>query len=306
VTAEPSALVRFGTTVKDLAGRWTAYTAFGSFALYLLGYLALRFHLTALGVGTDLSVLDERYLFTGARFVVYLAAAVPSAMVLLALAGAVAFLLARALPRRVRAIGRDGLERLRASPGALATIGIVLSLALIQLCMRECFFLTDVLLDPGRFRGQSRILAALVDQPWSLPVFFAVLVACAAIVAALAVMAADAAGPEARLSPARATLGIVLAIQLLLLPVNFGYLVVDKSLPRVTAINAEPLGAGEMAWLVWEGKDGMTYLVCRPAQGRTLVTLPRQKVERVEIKAYDPWTRLPGCDAPAGDGRAAP
>ena len=57
-----------GDKVKGLAGTWTAYTALGSFTVYLLGYLTLRFHLTALGVGTDLAVLDERYLFAGAKF----------------------------------------------------------------------------------------------------------------------------------------------------------------------------------------------------------------------------------------------
>ena len=58
------------TTLKALAGSWASYSALGSFALYVAGYLALRFHLTALGVGTDLAVLDERYVFTGARFVI--------------------------------------------------------------------------------------------------------------------------------------------------------------------------------------------------------------------------------------------
>jgi len=58
--------------VKTLAGYWTKYSVIASFVLYLVGYLALRFHLTAIGIGTDLAVLDERYLFTGARFFLYL------------------------------------------------------------------------------------------------------------------------------------------------------------------------------------------------------------------------------------------
>jgi len=60
---------------KTFAVDWTAYAALGSVVLYLLGYLALRFHLTVLGIGTDLSVLDERYLFAGAKFLVYLVSA---------------------------------------------------------------------------------------------------------------------------------------------------------------------------------------------------------------------------------------
>ena len=66
-----------GDKIKGLAAAWTAYTALGSFTLYLLGYLTLRFHLTALGISTDLAVLDERYLFAGAKFLVYLVSSKP-------------------------------------------------------------------------------------------------------------------------------------------------------------------------------------------------------------------------------------
>ena len=68
--------------VKALGGDWGKYTLVGSFLLYVVGYLTLRFHLTAIGIGTDLAVLDERYLFTGARFLVYLVSAVPSIVLL--------------------------------------------------------------------------------------------------------------------------------------------------------------------------------------------------------------------------------
>src|SRR6478672_5180372 len=74
--------------VHGLLGSWASISALGSFVLYLFGYLALRFHLTTLGIGTDLAVLDERYLFTGAKFLVYLAATIPI-IVLLALVLAV-------------------------------------------------------------------------------------------------------------------------------------------------------------------------------------------------------------------------
>jgi hypothetical protein len=71
-------LTELNERIKALGGDWTKYTVVGSFLLYMVGYLAVRFHLTAIGIGTDLAVLDERYLFTGARFLVYLVAAVPN------------------------------------------------------------------------------------------------------------------------------------------------------------------------------------------------------------------------------------
>jgi hypothetical protein len=49
--------------------------------------LRLRFNLTAIGLDTEIPVLDERHLFTGASLVVYVAAAVPG-IVLIALQSA--------------------------------------------------------------------------------------------------------------------------------------------------------------------------------------------------------------------------
>ena len=72
-----------GASVSALGGNWTKYSVVGSFVLYLFGYLAVRFHLTAIGIGTDLAVLDERYLFAGARFFVYLVSSVPSILLIL-------------------------------------------------------------------------------------------------------------------------------------------------------------------------------------------------------------------------------
>jgi hypothetical protein len=46
---------------------------------------------------------------------------------------------------------------------------------------------------------------------------------------------------------------------------------------------------GQQAWLVWEGKDGVTYFQ-RKNEGnvRSLITLPRVDVKQTEITGYDP------------------
>ena len=67
----------------ELAGSWAVISALGSFVLYLAGYLSLRFHLTVLGIGTDLNVFDERYLFSGAKFLIYLTTTLPICVLLL-------------------------------------------------------------------------------------------------------------------------------------------------------------------------------------------------------------------------------
>jgi hypothetical protein len=78
-------------------------------------------------------------------------------------------------------------------------------------------------------------------------------------------------------------------VQLLLLPVNYGTLVVDQSLPRLAGIGEIPGQAGDDTWLVWEGKEGLTYLIQRAApRQRSLLTLPRGEITRIEIVGFDP------------------
>jgi hypothetical protein len=86
-------------------------------------------------------------------------------------------------------------------------------------------------------------------------------------------------------------LAFLVAVQVLLLPINYGTLIADKILPKVASLDGvAPLRAGEEAWLVWEGTLGMTYLVTRRAGDgppRSLITLNRSDVKRMEIVGYD-------------------
>ena len=84
-------------------------------------------------------------------------------------------------------------------------------------------------------------------------------------------------------------LGWLIVIQFLFLPVTYGVLIVDKTLPRVADLGGvETLKDGQQAWLVWEGKEGVTWLV-RNADGsaRQLVTLPLKDVKKTRILGYD-------------------
>lgn len=297
-------LVQWGATLKELASRWTAYTAFGTFVLYLLGYLALRFHLTALGVGTDLSVLDERYLFTGARFLVYSLSSIPIALVLVALPAALGYAAYRVLPAATRRALAAAGRRFLASPRALTSAGVVLSVVLVQLVMRRSFELSNVLL-AARVPREPELLAALLDRPQLMPSFFSALLAGVVAVATLLIAAVRAAGPERRLTVGRGLLVVMLMIQVLLLPVNYGVLIVDKWLPQVAAMGKEPLPEGGAAWLVWEGKDGVTYLLRRTGNRRALVTVPRQDSTRIEIRGYDSWISVLAPAPPTEEAHAA-
>jgi hypothetical protein len=274
-------LQELGDRVKALGADWTKYSVVGSFALYVVGYLALRFHLTALGVGTDLAVLDERYLFTGARFVVYVVSLAPGILLIGLVAWLVAWIVGLAVPAGVRSRMHVPMAR----PRTLTLFGIVFAVAAIQFVMRQCFFFTDLLLAPGLPPAPSW-LATLLIHDELMPLYFSGLVVLAAVPLAILAATRDA-GPLNGVW-ARRLLVFLAVVTVLLLPINYGILVVDKTMPRVTMVGDTPLADGDNAWLVWEGKEGVTYLVqAGPTRRRSLVTVQRAKVTRTEIVGTD-------------------
>lgn len=280
--------------LKELSGHGAAYAIVGSFLLYLLGYLVLRFHLTALGIGTDLAVLDERYLFAGANFLIYLCAMTPSLMLLVLLPAGVLYGVYRGLPAGWRAKIRISLgkavERV-AQPAWLLLGGIVFSVFMIQFVMRDCFELSNLLLRPD-FPVDSRLGDWLRrEDEGRIALFFLGLVGGCALSGLILLTLRQRAPAGDFLVLCHYLLFFLAAVQVLLLPVNYGYLVYDKSLPRVASLDGStPLVPGMEAWLVWEGKQGMTYLLRntqnKPAT-KSLVTLSRDQVKRIEITAHD-------------------
>lgn len=289
-----------GEKLKTLATGWTSYAALGSFLLYLLGYLTLRFHLTALGVGTDLAVLDERYLFAGAKFVVYLVSAVPIVVLVVLIVFGILYVPFRLMPESVRVRMRARWTQIRTHPFRLTVAGIVVSVLVIQVVMRQCFFYSNLLLAP-RLPADPGWLAHLMRNDGLMSLFFTGLVAATVIPAAVAFGLSGGPDEGQSLKLLRALLIFLVAVQALLLPVNYGVLIADKSLARVSQVGAEPVGEGRQAWLVWEGKDGVTYLV-RKTEGntRSLLTVPRADATKIEITGYD---RIVPVLVPLDEGR---
>lgn len=296
--------------LTELAGGWASYSALGSFLFYVLGYFSVRFHLTTLGIGTDLAVLDERYLFTGAKFLIYLASAFPI-VVLLALALAVVLALPvcliwwlyRFIANRSNRVAAAGASLFRlfgwiARPHQLALLGVVISVLLIQFVMRQCYFFSNLLLAPSLPRTTLNLEALLLDEDGGLQsLYFSGLLVGVTITAGLLYSAGTRIGKGFVARLLVSLLALLVGIQILLLPVNYGVFIMDKEIPKVTAIGEEtPLQSGDEAWLVWEGSQGMTYLVqtnvllegTQQAQKkRSLVTLPRKDLKKLEIVRYD-------------------
>jgi len=277
--------------LKNLGGSWASYATLGSFALYVVGYLALRFHLTALGVGTDLTALDERYVFTGAKFLVYLCSAIPIVLMVAAPVAAVGWLFTRAIPAGTRK--RIGHWMWR--PARLASAGVALSVLMIQLVMRQCFVFSNLLLADGLPPPVWLQKLLLSENEAARSLYFSGLAAGIVVTLCLLLAASSRAEQTPRSRFLTALLAALVVIQFLLLPVNYGVMIIDKTLPKVADLGGiEQLKEGQEAWLVWEGKDGATYLVRDAGQNgaaRRLITLPQKDVKKTQIVRYDPILR---------------
>jgi len=279
----PDLLQKLNDGIKSVGGDWSKYTVVGSFLLYVVGYLALRFHLTAIGIGTDLAVLDERYLFTGARFLVYLVSSVPN-LVLAALPLALlAWIVHRLLPEGARASACAWLRQ----PGRLTFFGVLFAVLMIQFVMRQCFLLSDLLLARSLPAEPAWLVDLMLDGRF-MPLYFSGLVAACAVPIAILWVLRDAPVNGSGDALGRALLAFLAAVQVLLLPVNYGVLIADKTLARVAWLGDKAVAEGQEAWLVWEGKEGVTFLVRDAAlKRRSLLTLHRSKVDRIEIVGFD-------------------
>jgi hypothetical protein len=284
--------------LKALAGNWPGWVALGSFALYLMGYLSLRFHLTALGIGTDLDVIDERYVFAGANFLVYFFSIAPIPIFLTLTLITIFWLPYRLLPKRLRGRIKQApigiSKRLGpwwSNPNRLALAGIVLSVILIQFVMRQCFLLSNLLLAPY-LSGPCWLLELLLDEGGGLQALYFSALEAGIALAAVCFFSTRRQANQTRLSQfLTVVLGSLIAIQFLFLPINYGILIGNKTLPRVTDLGGQAeLKSGQEAWLVWEGTAGVTYLVRTKDQAgeqRSLITYPKKDVKRTEIIAYD-------------------
>jgi hypothetical protein len=252
--------------LKGIGTSWTSYTAMGSFALYFLGYLVLRFQLSTWGVATDLSILDERYFFAGARFLVYLVSTVVNVLLL----ASPPLLLWWLLSRWARFSQWWGSRN-------HALIGVVFSVLFIQLVERKCFRFMNSLLVQRQLEGDGWLKAVLLDSSSNYESqFFAVLVAGVAMTGWLLFQSRSR---EIRKPVLEPLLVILLAVEFLLLPVNYGVIISTRQLPKVTNF------APAEAWLVWEGKDKTTFLVAD--KDRKLVAIPNAEVKKLEITGVD-------------------
>jgi hypothetical protein len=276
----------FTEKLGSLAGKWTAFAALGSFLLYLLGYLTLRFQLSTYGVALSLDIFDEKYLFAGCRFVVYLVTAVPNILIILLVMAAIGYWPYKfVLASRKDRITRWG-SSWSAAPLHLPLLGVVFAVALIQFVLRRCFAFGNLLLRKQLPDDWSS--SVLLTSDGQLALYFSGMVAGTLLTGAILLYVLHRG--TATTAASRFWMGVLVflfAVEFLLLPVNYGVLISTQQLPRVAELSAnDKPPEGQLAWLLWDSKDAITYLVRDAQDQRMIVTMPR-KDARVRVVAYD-------------------
>jgi hypothetical protein len=269
----------------NIAGKWTVYSAAGTFFLYLFGYLALRFQLSAYGVATNLDAFDEKYLFAGCRFLVFLSMTLPSILMILAIVLLPLYCGYRIAPASLRLRLNAWASHWFSRPYMLRLVGCLMALLLIQFVLRQCVLLSNVLL---RERLPDYWIASvlLAGDNGQLLYFMGLVLGTGLSVVVLGYALRVAPPPGVLSTFLTALLVFLVVLEFLLLPVNYGILVGSTWLPRVSQIeNPAKLASGTSAWLVWESKEALTYLVCEN-NSRTLISIPK-KENRVSIVGYD-------------------
>jgi|HubBroStandDraft_1064217.scaffolds.fasta_scaffold10602_2 hypothetical protein len=273
-------------SMGNFVGKWTAYAAFGSSMLYLIGYLTLRFQLSTYGLATDLDLFDEKYLFAGCRFLVYLVSSVPNILIVVLLLTAVGYLPYRLMPSAVRERVARWFADWCAKPSRLSLVGIVLTVVFIQFVMRRCFAFGNLLLQ--KQLPDEWISSVLLTSDAKLTLYFSALVAGTLLTAFIAwqtVTIVDSTSASGRFLVA--VLVFLVSVEFLLLPVNYGVLISTQQLPQVAEApgDAKPLD-GRRAWLLWNSKETLTYFIYNSPDSRILMTVPRRDAP-IRIVAYD-------------------
>jgi len=274
----------FTEKLGGLAGRWTAYAAFGSFLLYLFGYLTLRFQLSTFGVATNLDIFDEKYLFAGCRFLVYLVSSVPNILIVVLILAALGYIPYRLIPLSVKEALRKRIADWSAKPIHLPLLGIVLAVVFIQFASRKCFVFGNVLL--RKHLPDEWLSSVLLTNEARLSLYFSALLAGTLLTGVILLLIQHGGASINPLSRILTVLLIFLfAVEFLLLPANYGVLVSTQELPRIVeGGGAGNSPAGLTSWLVWESKDALIYFVRGPEDQRMLVTVPR-KDTRISVVA---------------------
>jgi hypothetical protein len=120
------------------------------------------------------------------------------------------------------------------------------AVVMIQVVMRQCLMFSDLLFARDFPREPASLATLLLDGRF-MPLYFSAIVAACAVPIAIVVALRNILA-EGAAAFARDLLAFLAAVQVRLLPINYGMPIVDKTLLRVGAFGAKkPLSPGDEA-----------------------------------------------------------
>ena len=288
--------------VRALAVLSAAVAGIGSFSLYLFGYLALRARLTALGIQTDLDFVDERYLSEGANFFLYSTSVLTNLLLIIIFLGVLVsliYLIVKFICRIIFNIEHEDLLKFLTSfkpwknlnESHLALLGVVISVFTIQILSKKAFNYSNVLLTPIEFNDFH--MSKIYMEKFDIYTYFHLLVVLNFLVAILFFASRSSISKSKIHSNISILLVLLLAMQTLFLPINYGVLVrAGTNLPRITEmISGNRQVIDKPAWLAWEGAQSFTLLVEDvadfPGNQRAFITVDKKDVDRIVITCVD-------------------
>lgn len=311
--------------VKEVLGAPASHMAFVAICVYALGYLVLRYHFTSVGIPRHaLPFLDERFVYVGAHFLLILFMSLlwiiynhPFHVIMAVVAYVVVEFLLYYYDRiRKDRMRNTALPLWLSTPGDIvavgaAIVGIALATYYNYHYMTDFPALNEFTLKaalPTDIKGPLRHVVDLKDKSLHPFQFFASLVGPTALISALFLAVAsrlrwkDHVGAMTPAALVGGLFAFLAALQLLLLPVNYGMVYYSYSLPRVQAIGPGlHLSPGQDAWLLWHGEERevVTLLVRdRALKRKYTLTLNTQDVGSVALLQYEPIMKALFSDPP--------
>jgi hypothetical protein len=266
---------------KNLGAMLTTAAGLG----YACGFLVVRARAHALGTDPGFVLLDQNYVFAGFRFALItlfvLLVAAPG-LLLIAAAGSL--------------VARFGSRRIRHSLEWAAAVGLgVLTVTGFYLTLR----VQNVLLEPSIAICRTALADAAIDDSNNLGVL---VILVATMVAACSILWMRARAGHVQLDNLTRLLGVIVALNLLLLPILHGTFVTDRKAYRLAGVPEKLADVDPPLWLIDRGADDRVILLAHAKNGRVeLIPIKADKLDgigTVEVTSLGKIVgdgELPGC-----------
>jgi hypothetical protein len=270
----------FFKSLEEKFGPVAGIAAAAAIMLHIFGYLSLRFWLRSIGLTPDLGLVGEVYIFEGASMLLFLLTVLPLLVGTALAASALVWLARRLGPLRRGLAAVVTFFRTATAPWA-AALGALWALLSVQLFLRHVLSYRDIVHNGVPCDPSWLPQVALTPGPFQAG-FFALLL----LIPLPTLWAVTWLARHAKWRPAAVLLGLMVIVQVLVIPVHYGVLISHEGLRRLDFQDAEP---GTRVWELYRTEENVHLLVVDSATPptRRLRSMPAEDVGTIDIVAVD-------------------